>query len=342
MKRRNVLFVLCVFGFLGLGILRERERRSDPKALVSFSEPADPTFDALVPPSGNERLYGRVLDREGVPVEGLEVFLFAAELEPGAASPLHWTLTDEEGEFSLDRLEARRYDVVLFQPGRKPEELEVQVPSPVGVMWRLEEEPLGPLEALPPVTRIDLVGRVRVPADHADAASLEPQGYEVVLVPKEDDPLALTGAARRRAVVDAQGIFRFEQVVTSSYRLELLPPWARSGSWPVLDGVELELAHGGFASPVLSIRGGSVTGALRDTEGRPIEGALVQLWPADHPDRPWPATTTDVDGSFRIGDLPAGPYQLEIRAGAARHEVAFTAREGVVHRIPLDPMDPRR
>ncbi len=63
---------------------------------------------------------------------------------------------------------------------------------------------------------------------------------------------------------------------------------------------------------VVSMKGATVTGVLRDNENKPLSGVRVTVWPKT-PDegstvRGVRTTGADQEGAFRIGGLPPGEY----------------------------------
>ena len=67
--------------------------------------------------------------------------------------------------------------------------------------------------------------------------------------------------------------------------------------------------EGRLAQPQTVARGGAaLTGTVRSRDGRPVEGARIQLWGSDV------TGTSSANGTFALGGLPAGTYALEVRA----------------------------
>ena len=342
-KRSQIVFLVVVFGLVALGFVRERERSDDPARAFRFTAPTEPVFDDLTLPVGDLVLTGRVRGHTGTPAAGVEVFLFPREAAPGTASPFHWCFTDRAGLFELDELFPISYSVVLYRQGIEPLELEVELPQQT-VNWTLPE-PLPPLEVLPEIVRADLVGRVEPPANQTvpdqGATELPVEGYELCLRPTADTH-PLSGAVTRRTRTAADGSFRFEDVVLAGYAIELLPPWAASGSWPVLDRIDLRPAEDAWPRVTLRIRSGTVVGRLVDLEERPIEGSVIRTWPEDDVDRAFPPVLTDADGTFRLTNLPVGSYVVRVRAGTAATEAVAEVHEGETTRLEFEPLDPRR
>jgi hypothetical protein len=78
--------------------------------------------------------------------------------------------------------------------------------------------------------------------------------------------------------------------------------------------------EGRLQQPVVVARGNArLSGTVRTRDGRPLQGARVQLWGSDV------QGTTSEAGSFALAGLPAGTYALEVRAiGYAPKRVPVT------------------
>lgn len=57
---------------------------------------------------------------------------------------------------------------------------------------------------------------------------------------------------------------------------------------------------------------GLIGGQITSTTGGPIDGAAVELFDAETPDRPAQATVTNASGVYRFGSLPEGTYLLRV------------------------------
>ena len=343
MKRREIAFLAVVFGAFAAGWVRERARIDEP--VPTYAAPIPVDLEPLESPGGDLELAGTVVTAAGTPASDVLVSLEEADfaagtLAPGPAQPLHWTYTDAEGRFRLARLPAGSFRAVLITPEAPPTTVLLELPINSEVRWQLSE-PLPPLPVLPELLRTRLGGRVIAPPGLADYAL---EGHEVVLRPAESAP-ALSGAVVRRVICDAEGRFQFEELALERYQVEVLPPWARGGSWPVLATSPLDgLEPTESTEFSITLQCGEIRGQLHDAEGRSLEGALVKLWPAEEggsPKRLWPPTATDATGSFVVQHLPVGRYRLRLRAGAAEHELEADVRAGERTELPLPKLDPR-
>jgi hypothetical protein len=319
MKRFQIAFSAAVFLALALGFLRERLRPPEEDGLATGDfHPV--LLPPLAGPGGSLSLAGTVADHQGAPAAGVQVTLFARDDAQPAEEPLHWTYTAEDGRFSLDHLAPGSVRVVLVAPPLPPSSFDLELPVAEDVLWRLSQ-PLPPLPVLPEIRRVRLAGVLR-PTGGAGAPGGAPAGYEIVLRPAPDLPRA-SGAVVRRARSDAAGRFEFEELAVARYLVEVLPPWARAGSWPVL-----------------ALVSGEIHGQLIEAGGRALQGALVQVFALDSLDPAgaplgWPPTATDAEGRFLVGDLPAGRYRVHVRAGQARREIETRVEPGT--RMELSP-----
>lgn len=342
MKRSQVVFVTVVFTALVTGILVERSHRLDPTEALDLAKPRHIEFEPLDTAVGDDALTGIVTAADGSPAEDVLVHLRRAG-EPAPldeAEPLHWTHTGTDGRFALTELPAGPYVATLLRIDVENSEREVRVPHAGDVRWSLPE-PLGTIPMLAPIRRSDLRGRLVAPptGDAAEPAEASWEGFEVAAVPAADTPPA-SGAFERRASVAADGAFVLPQLVEASYRLRVVPPWARGGSWPVLADTAHE--HGGSApAPEVAVRSAVLTGRVRDQGRRPVEGALVQVRRADAESRLWPPTSTDVDGRFTVRDLPAGRYRVRVLAGAGLFDETIELAQGERRELQIDDLTTR-
>ena len=351
MKRSQVIFVSAVLLTLVAGFLVERVRRVDPLAIFEFAAPRRVPLQPLELPVGEHGLAGRVLFADDRPAPDVQVTLYPAVPVAESSEPLHWAYTDANGTFSLVGLSRARYAVALVLPDHPHTQFTIDVPaaeSSEEIVWHLQE-PLPPIESLPEMQRADLTGNVLPPTGFT-LEEYPLAGYEVVARPSEEAH-PLSGAVTRRTAVAASGAFVFENLVATAYRIQVVPPWASGGTWPILEEVYLrhvlESEDGRLLS--LRLRAGEIRGRLLNLDELPIEGALVKLWRRDAPDpqtgadatRLWPPAETDATGEFRFRDLPPGSYGVRVRTGEAALERTEEVREGSRLWLDLDPLDPK-
>ncbi|MCK6445161.1 MAG: carboxypeptidase-like regulatory domain-containing protein [Planctomycetes bacterium] len=270
----------------------------DPAALAA-SEP--PAFQPVVLPHGSATLRGRVFDDHGEPVRELPIYTRSANVA-------HWAYTDADGRFVLDRLFDEEHEVLALAFGRPTQSFRLR---PGDAVHELRLAPPRPAATrLPDLPRSDLTGWV------ARALEGPLAGLEVLLEPV-DPPNVLQGAVPVRALVADDGAFDFRALAHARYRVRILPAWARGGSWPDLVAPEFAaLQHDGTQATVtFELGDGALAGRVEHEDGSPLAGALVLVHPSGDESRPYPAGTSDAQGAFRIADLPAGRYALEVRAG---------------------------
>jgi len=344
MKRTQAYFLVAVWGALGMGFLLAHYKTREPESRVFATGEIVVELPSLVVPRGETELEGLVYLADGTPAEDCEVFLYAAELEPGTAAPLHWTFTDERGAFGFQELEVGSFEVVLLTTKTPPTRISLQLPVDGPVTWTLNPE-IPPLPVLPELERTSIAGRIHLPG------SLSPtdhplKGYEVRLVPLEGTT-PLSGAVDRREKTDSLGNFHFPQVAHGDYRFEVLPPWARGGTWPVLARRPITAGQNLSAALEVPLAMGALRGTVTNTEDYPIEGALVMLFPLAEDGSPgpkgrfWPPASTDSRGRFLVGELSEGLYRLRVKAGEAAFETRTRIRAGETSEVLVEPLDPR-
>lgn len=340
MKRSQIVFVTIVFTALLTGFLVEHADLDAP-FLVEFAEPRNVMLDPVELPHDDQRLAGQVRTARGRPAPQVTVFLYRPEPEEGTAEPVHWSMTDADGRFTIEELGLGDYLATLVLSGHPHTTHTVRIPTEDEARWTLSD-PLPPIETLPEIQRADLLGRV-LPAVGFDQERLSSEGYEVVVLPApESHPLS--GAVIQRAVTDAKGEFRMKNLVAESYLVHVMPMWARGGSWPSLANVYHRHEPRPPAGSVLNVRlrSGEISGSLAEPDGTPIEGALVKIWPANDPSRIWPPATTNAAGEFLIGDLPEGRYRLRVRSGEEARETDVSVLIGQRIVVPIITLDPKK
>lgn len=290
-----------------------------------FGTPHAPEVAApLALPLGELELVGRVVDETGA--GAAEVLVVTR----GGEAP-HWTFTDARGDFRLGELPSGELEVVLVSPGRLPRTERVELPHTGPALLRISP-PRADLEALPTVARSPLAGIVTRP-ENVPFSARPLIDYELVLRPAPGgDPLS--GAVLRRVAADAEGRFLVDRLVHAKYMLQVLPPWAAGGSWPVLGSTNF-LHFGGAGELLVPLSAGELAGTIRDSDGELVQGAVVRLTADGQPDQLWPPAASDADGRYRLGDLAPGRYLLRVRAGDERAETTVEVRGGEVGEQPI-------
>ena len=341
--RRFELLAACLV-FLGIAIAIYTQRPAPPDAsLFGEAMELEAGLAPLTPPGGTLELRGVVRSSNGSPAADAFLVLLRPDDDPSEAEPLYRAYSDAEGRFVFTKLTPGVYTAVVTHPSTPPRTFEVKLPLAGEVTWELAE-PLPPLPVLPELRRTRLTGRLKLPELAADAhVGLE--GFEVALVPAADTPL-LAGACERRATTDAEGRFSLVELVVASYRIEVFPPWAAGGSWPVLGRGTCAPADRPENTVEVSMDVGALEGELREVGGRPLVGALVRVSALDARDavnepEAWPVVVTDAAGRFRVELLPPGRYLVHQRAGSAVRDVEVLVERDKRASVPTGEMDPR-
>ena len=346
MKRTQVYFMLAVWGTLGMGFLITHYRTPEPEARVYATGDIEVDLPPLVAPRGETELRGRIVLPDGTPVHDCEVCIFREEVSPESADSLYWTFTDFEGRFAFVDLEQGPFRVALLTPKTPPTTLTIELPIEGEVEWTLNPE-IPPLEVLPELARTSFAGRIELP-EGLNPSDHPLGGYEVCLSPTEATE-NLSGAVQRRVKTDPLGNFHFPLVAHAEYRLEVLPPWARGGTWPILASRELSAGQDKSLASALEVplEMGALRGRVTSTEDFAIEGALVKVSPKGpfegerESRRHWPPTSSDARGFFVVGDLPPGVYRIRVRAGPSAYETEAEVVAGSVTEVTVEPLETR-
>jgi len=342
MRRFELAGALLVF--LGIALAIYAGRPAPPDMSLFGEEIAlEAGLPKLTAPGGSLELRGQVRKADGSPAADAFLVLLRPDDDPSEAEPVYRAYSDEEGRFAFARLTPGPYTAVITHPSTPPRTLSIELPMEGDVTWDLAE-PLPPLPVLPEQRRTHLAGRIVLPQLAAEAhVGLE--GFEVALVPAADTVL-LAGACERRATTDAEGRFQLGELVVASYEVEVFPPWASGGSWPVLGRGKCSLEGGPENTLELSLDVGALEGELRELGGRPMVGALVRISALDALDavnepESWPVVVTDTAGHFQVELLPPGRYLVHQRAGSAVRDVQVLVESGKRASVPLGELDPR-
>jgi hypothetical protein len=295
----------------------------------SFTPAHPPSFEPLVPPLGEASLAGSVRSADGLLLADAAVYTRAFGVP-------RWDYTDAEGRFEIGELPAEELELVVVawphpigrfreRAGGEPCELRLPAPSPA---------PAG----LPDVARRAVAGRVL----GAGSAWGDPNGYEVVFTPVAP-PEVLQGAVERRVATAENGVFEVPDLALGSYRVKVLPAWARGGEWPDLCASWSQALELTAAAPVgleIQLAAGAIEGRLfGDPSQEPIEGACCLVVPAEDPARIWPPVVSSTEGRFRVRSLPPGRYLLSIQAGeGALADIPVDVFAGEVARPAIEPL----
>lgn len=299
-KKLTLWLPLLVLAGLVVGFLRRPRQPEFTDIRGGLRRPA-PQFEQLHPPVGALELSGQLLATDGAPAA--EVPLYSR-----CGGVPRWTTTTADGRFVFAGLVADEVELVSAAWGCEPAKWQLSAASSPHVLHLPAAASDIPVQG--PIRRADLAGRV--------VRSLEEpvDGYEVVLTPA-DPPETIQPATPRRVLIAADGTFRFEGLVLARYVVQVLPAWARGGSWPDLLAPELAaLDHAAVSEDLtLTLHEGEIEGRVVDEDAQPVPGALVTLISGDQDLHTFPWDSTQGDGTFHLRDLPAGTYRVEIHAG---------------------------
>jgi hypothetical protein len=332
-KRWKTWIPILTLAGIVVGFIAKKMLAPPPAELVIQPLPAA-RIAALEFPARNRALEGRVVDPAGAGVAEALVWLRAGDAP-------HFTYTDPEGRFRLIALESTPWHATVIAPGFAPLVVELgESESPQTIQLGA---PLGPPPSLPLLPRAGLTGTV------SSRGSTSFEGCEVVLTPTLP-PEELGAPLPRRAFVGADGNFEFPDLIAGQYLVEVLPAWARGGTWPDLarethaeePRTFTHLAANFPQKLAIELQTGEVTGKLLDPDGHPIEGALILTALASDPSRVWPPDSSAGDGTFAVRGLPAGKYLLAIRAGSAALQREVLIRAGESTSLEFAPLDVRR
>jgi hypothetical protein len=291
-----------------------------PPIDLQLTPPPQTELSEIPLPARVRSLEGVVLEPDGTPAADALVWLLSGD-EP------RWTYTGADGTFRLAALQRGPWDLRVLADGHLPSALALRDTG------TRQEIRLGDARRAAP--RLTALASAPLNGTVVGAAADLADGAEVVLTPVLP-PEDLDAPLPRRARADAQGRFALPDLIAGDYRVEVLPAWARGGSWPDLarpltDAEPRAFTHRADGSAPLTVElvCGGLQGSVLDAAGRPLEGALVLVAPADRPERPWPPASSDARGAFALRGLPAGRYALSVRAGTAvwTREVAVAAGE---------------
>jgi len=223
-------------------------------------------------------LRGAVWSPDGKPVPNAQVFAYRDGERLGADA------ADEQGRFAIDGIEPGPLEVFARSEDRA---LSCRVPIQISAREQVQDVVLH--EAA------KIAGQLRTP-DGTPLAGVRVRAVEV------------RGDVRRRSQTDDDGRFAIENLYPGVYRLEVV----RQGRRPVSpEGAEaVEVIRGVVERDLVIARGARIAGEVRDTSGRPVEGAGVfAIRDGDY----LGTTRTDEAGAFEIEDLPGGTYRLFVR-----------------------------
>lgn len=252
-----------------------------------------------------DRVYGRVVDRDGHGVAEAEVEAHW-DLASGGTNVLH-AHSDRDGAFTLDGVEpnaqltlsaysdrgATAAAIVISADRRKAVKLVVDPSNAIGLEGRVldgERRPVASAFVRLRWRRIDFDG------------SSEDEGY-------------LTLDGRQRMLTDADGRFRTPAMLVKGreYRAEVASPGMLAAVTEFIDPVAWNTQTFGDIGLPASPTPRAVEGRVVDLRGRPVGGVRV-FQTGDGPRRT--QTVSDSDGHFRLPGVFARPVFVLVRGDA--------------------------
>jgi hypothetical protein len=116
---------------------------------------------------------------------------------------------------------------------------------------------------------------------------------------------------RYSRVTDSEGKYSVANIAPGTYEIIADAPGYRTDS---LFGNRVSVAPNGCAVGNIYMRvDRRIEGIVRDDEGQPMKGVLVELAPAQpHPLDPWLQSVSDAQGHYAIDGIPPGDYYLGV------------------------------
>lgn len=117
-----------------------------------------------------------------------------------------------------------------------------------------------------------------------------------------------------QVTTDASGVFRYPNIGPGNYQISRVFHFSLGQSSSMstyLDSRNLTLLPGQTLTHDFSTPAGlTLSGTARDTDGNPVGNAVIKVATNDDPSRQLAATTTTVNGQFRIEHLPPNSYTV--------------------------------
>ncbi|QDU69605.1 carboxypeptidase-like regulatory domain-containing protein [Engelhardtia mirabilis] len=293
--------------------VRAPEHGSAQRVIPPAAPNSDVQLDFQLRPA--RRAFGRVVDDEGLPLEGVLVVAVAAASDiDGVRTDWVDATTDLRGVFEFQRLDPDLAHQLLV----RHEEFGTRVVDFPEDEFELESVDLSVID----LTRGSILrGRV------VDGEGRPRAGVEAVLAGYDqgrgllrrdlDESQGSYLTYERRGHTDGEGRFHFGDLAAGTYRVSIREPGSNRGfersvivpRARVVEHLEFELR-----------RGDSIAGATRDAAGRALGQVLVEAsWaapvaetvaPPAAPRRLWARTVSDHRGRFELTGLDAEMVEL--------------------------------
>jgi protocatechuate 3,4-dioxygenase beta subunit len=234
------------------------------------------------PIAGSLSLRGRVLDRDGAPIEGATVRL---------ASPARELSTGAGGTFAFDELPAGAYLLSAHHQDRAAGPLRVHL-----------DDGSGPVDL-----RLFAAARLRIRVvSAADSRPIAGARVQVRSTSMPGDPDVRTGDT------DADGVLEMRALAPGTWAVGAAAPGFRTEDQPLPPQAGLD-----WSIELRLLPGAPVHGRVSDATGAPVAGAVVRAFPAEiellQVARPEPgrlAVVTDQAGAFTVPALETGAHSL--------------------------------
>jgi RNA polymerase sigma factor (sigma-70 family) len=250
------------------------------------------------------RVRGRVLDSNGAPVGGAYVAACASEY--GATQRHDWIagLSDAEGRFDLVDLRpdmqhslfvrAQGFGSVVYEfPASESADVLVQLPDlvlrPAGsISGMVVDENDHPL----PDLKVELRG------NNADRGQWDVRGGAFLD----------TYVGQREGRTDDRGLFTFDELAAGEYQVEL-----RRDSHQITgkESVALRASERRIGVKLVLANGVTLTGRVRDREGKPVRGIYVSIEPTAEGLSDCDVQTGD-EGRFSARGIVPGAYRIQL------------------------------
>ena len=305
-----------------------RAFRTEGLALPEFPTPPRVELPSKILGVASERLSGRVVDARTEPISEALVMV-------DVDGELIWDYCDQRGQFELPELPAGVWDLTVL--ARKYTTRRFKAVCPGDDLVIDLGEPVAAPPRLAAIGESDLQGEVI-----ASIAGRGLLGYEVQLVPLAT-PDVFGTPIPVRTDVGADRTFTFRALLHGEYRVIVLPPWAKAGSWPNLVAPQsARFTHGpAVRRAEFRLRAGEIGGRVIDSRGEFVHGALILVEPARDSTRPWPPVQSNETGGFLVQHLPPGHYRLRVFSGQAAVEDVVEVLAGVTSEVDLAPLSLR-
>ncbi|MFH0943820.1 MAG: carboxypeptidase-like regulatory domain-containing protein [Planctomycetota bacterium] len=227
-------------------------------------------------------------------------------------------VTGENGRYRIENLAPGRYMVEVDLGDERRPQRGVGFDLPKGKRSRdVSREERFPVQVQGGETAThDLVIERVVPGSLAGTVMINGSpAADVQLIASRIDPenrQRFSFDFNQRVISDALGRFRFRRLDPAEYSLLVFRSWSAS-----FKGGEALVLAGRETTITVDVGLGSLSGAVFDPDGRPIEGATVRANQHQEGGRSFsfggsPRETSDAGGRFQIGEMEAGIYSLTI------------------------------